>query len=158
MSIYPDIIRKTVKDIMDEPKEVKIRCKGYIPKELINGDWIDLKTAEAVTFKKGEYKEISLGIAMEIPEGYEAIVAPRSSTYKKYGIIMVNSIGIIDESYNGDGDIWRYPALAIRDTEIPEGTRIAQFRLLNHQPFIKFKLVDSLDNEDRGGIGSTGDK
>lgn len=158
MSIYPDIIRKTVKDIMDEPKEVKIRCKGYIPKELINGDWIDLKTAEAVTLKKGEYKEISLGIAMEIPGGYEAIVAPRSSTYKKYGIIMVNSIGIIDESYNGDGDIWRYPALAIRDTEIPEGTRIAQFRLLNHQPFINFKLVDSLNNEDRGGIGSTGDK
>ena len=93
---------------------------------------------------------------MEIPASYEAIVAPRSSTFKKYGIIMVNSIGIIDESYNGDGDIWRYPALALRDTEIPEGTRIAQFRLISHQPFIKFKLVDTLGNDDRGGIGSTG--
>lgn len=154
--IYPDKIRETVKAIINEPKEVKIRCKGYIPKELINGDWIDLKTAEEVTLKQGEYKEISLGIAMEIPAGYEAIVAPRSSTFKKYGIIMVNNIGIIDESYNGDGDIWRYPALALRDTEIPEGTRIAQFRLISHQPFIKFKLVDTLGNDDRGGIGSTG--
>ena len=154
--IYPDKIRETVKAIINEPKEVKIRCKGYIPKELINGDWIDLKTAEAVTLKQGEYKEISLGIAMEIPAGYEAIVAPRSSTFKKYGIIMVNSIGIIDESYNGDGDIWRYPALALRETEIPEGTRIAQFRLISHQPFIKFQLVDTLGNDNRGGIGSTG--
>lgn len=120
------------------------------------GDWIDLRAAEDVTLKAGEYKMIPLGVAMELPIGYEALVAPRSSTFKKYGVLLVNSIGIIDESYKGDNDEWNFLAYAVRDTTIPKNERICQFRIIKHQPGIEFVEVDTLGNADRGGIGSTG--
>ena len=120
------------------------------------GDWIDLRCAEDITMKAGDFRMIPLGVAMELPRGYEAIVAPRSSTFKKYGVILANSIGIIDESYKGDNDEWNFLAYAVRDTVIQKNERICQFRILPHQPFIQLREVESLGNPDRGGIGSTG--
>lgn len=120
------------------------------------GDWIDLRAAEDTYLAEGEFYLIPLGVAMELPEGYEALVAPRSSTFKKYGILLANSIGVIDESYKGDGDEWHFPALAMRDTFIEKNERICQFRIIAHQPMIHLKEVESLGNADRGGIGSTG--
>ena len=120
------------------------------------GDWIDLRAGEDVTLKAGEFKMIPLGVAMELPEGYEALVAPRSSTFKKLGIMLANSIGIIDESYKGDNDEWNFLAYAMRDTVIHKNERICQFRIIRHQPFIHLLEVETLGNADRGGIGSTG--
>ena len=120
------------------------------------GDWIDLRASENVTMKAGEYRMIPLGVAMELPKGYEALVAPRSSTFRKYGILLANSIGIIDESYKGDNDEWNFLAYAVRDTKIRKNERICQFRIIQHQPLIHLQEVDSLGNADRGGIGSTG--
>lgn len=122
------------------------------------GDWIDLRSAEDITLKKGEIAYIKLGISMELPTGYEAIVAPRSSTPKKFGIMCVNSIGVIDESYCGDEDEWRFPAIAIRDTEIHKNDRICQFRIIEHQPEFTLEEVEHLGNENRGGFGSTREK
>ena len=120
------------------------------------GDWIDLRCAEDVTMKAGEYRMIPLGVCMELPHGYEALVAPRSSTFKKYGVLLANSIGVIDESYKGDNDEWNFLAYAVRDTTIPKNERICQFRIIKHQPLIMLKEVEVLGNSDRGGIGSTG--
>ena len=120
------------------------------------GDWIDLRAAETVVMKAGEYRMSPLGVAMELPKGYEAIIAPRSSTFKKYGIILANSIGIIDEAYKGDNDEWNFLAYATRNTKIHKNERICQFRIIQHQPLIHLQEVDSLGNDDRGGIGSTG--
>ena len=125
-------------------------------RQLIKGDWIDLRCAEDVSMSKGEYKKIPLGIAIELPKGYEALIAPRSSTFEHYNVILVNSLGIIDESYCGDEDEWHFLAYAIKGTFIPKNTRIAQFRIIKHQPDIELKVVDVLGNENRGGIGSTG--
>lgn len=121
-------------------------------------DWIDLRAAEHVIMKKGEFKLISLGVAMELPKGYEAHVVPRSSTYKNFGVIQANHFGIIDESYCANEDVWRFPALAMRDTEINVNDRICQFRIMKHQPTIEFDEVLDLGNESRGGFGSTGIK
>ena len=121
-------------------------------------DWIDLRSAEDVIMKAGEFRLIPLGIAMELPAGYEAHVVPRSSTYKNFGIIQTNHMGVIDESYCGDYDQWFFPAYALRDTQIQKGDRICQFRIMEHQPVIEFEEVDSLGHKDRGGIGSTGRK
>lgn len=139
---------------------IKIKYLKDIAKiEKINvGDWIDLRAAEDVYIPKGEYAMIPLGIAMELPKGYEAIVAPRSSTFKKYGIVMANSIGIIDECYCGDNDEWQFCAIALRDTNIFKNERICQFRIIEHQPPVEIEEVKSLGNADRGGIGSTGRK
>lgn len=120
------------------------------------GDWIDLRAAEDVEMKAGEYRMIPLGVAMELPHGYEALVAPRSSTFKRYGIMLTNSIGIIDETYKGDNDEWNFLAYATRDTKIYKNERICQFRIIQHQPLIHLVEVDTLGNHDRGGIGSTG--
>ena len=120
------------------------------------GDWIDLRSAERVVLRKGDYKRISLGVAMELPEGYEAIVAARSSSFEKWGFIPVNGIGIIDNSYNGNNDIWNLLVYATRDAIIEKDERIAQFRILKNQPVISFSEVEDLGHEDRGGIGSTG--
>lgn len=119
-------------------------------------DWIDLRAAVTIELKAGEFKLIPLGIAMELPVGYEAHVVPRSSTFKNFGILQTNSTGIIDESYCGDNDQWFFPALAMRDTVINVNDRICQFRLVEHQPKIEFIEVETLGNEDRGGHGSTG--
>ena len=121
------------------------------------GDWIDLRTAENVTLHEGDFKLISLGVAIKLPKGYEAIIVPRSSTFYRYGIIMTNSMGIIDESYSGNNDIWKFPAYCLKDyTYIPKDTRICQFRIIKHQPKIEFKEVSQLNSFNRGGFGSTG--
>jgi dUTP pyrophosphatase len=119
-------------------------------------DWIDLRAAENVTMKKGDFHLIKLGVSMQLPQGYEAVVVPRSSTFKNFGIIQTNHMGVIDETYCGDNDVWMMPALAMRDTEIHFNDRICQFRIQKHQPHIEFEEVGVLLNKDRGGIGSTG--
>ncbi|MEY8352470.1 dUTP diphosphatase [Lachnospiraceae bacterium 54-53] len=119
-------------------------------------DWIDLRAAKEVVMKSGEFQLIPLGIAMELQSGYEAHVVPRSSTFKNYGVIQTNSMGIIDETYCGDNDQWFFPAYALRDTAIHINDRICQFRIMRHQPTISFAETDILANENRGGHGSTG--
>lgn len=119
-------------------------------------DWIDLRAAETVDMGPMEFKLIPLGIAMQLPAGYEAHVIPRSSTFKNFGIIQANRMGLIDESYCGDNDQWYFPAIALRKTTILANDRICQFRIMKHQPQIEFREVDNLNNESRGGIGSTG--
>lgn len=131
----------------------KIEKLQYIENK---SDWIDLRAAEKVVMKAGEFKLIPLGIALELPAGYEAHVVPRSSTFKNFGILQTNSMGIIDETYCGDNDQWFFPALAMRDTEININDRICQFRIMEHQPKLEFVEVDTLGNTDRGGHGSTG--
>lgn len=119
-------------------------------------DWIDLRSAEKVELKQGEFKLINLGISMQLPQGYEAHIVPRSSTFKNFGIIQTNHMGVIDETYCGDNDVWMMPVLATRDTEINVNDRICQFRIQKHQPHILFEEAEYLNNVDRGGIGSTG--
>ena len=119
-------------------------------------DWIDLRAAKEVELKQGEFALIPLGVAMELPKGYEAHVVPRSSTFKNFGIIQTNSMGVIDETYCGDNDQWFFPAYALRDTVIHVNDRICQFRIMEHQPALDFEETDVLGNEDRGGHGSTG--
>lgn len=119
-------------------------------------DWIDLRAAEDIVLKAGDFKLIPLGIAMELPEGFEGHIVPRSSTFKNYGIIQTNHMGVVDETYCGDNDQWFFPAYAIRDTTIHVNDRICQFRIMEHQPRLCFEACDSLGHEDRGGIGSTG--
>ena len=119
-------------------------------------DWIDLRASEQVTLKAGELALIPLGVAMQLPEGYEAHLVPRSSTFKNYGILQTNSMGVIDCSYCGDEDMWRMPVYATRDTVIEKNDRICQFRIQKNQPQIVFEECESLGNESRGGFGSTG--
>ncbi len=141
---------------------MKIRIKYFSDKiekiRYIDGksDWMDLRAAEDVELKAGDFRLIPLGIAMELPRGYEAHVVPRSSTFKNFGIIQTNSMGVIDESYCGDGDQWYFPAYALRDTVIRTGDRICQFRIMEHQPAFEFEEVERLEGSDRGGFGSTG--
>lgn len=120
------------------------------------GDWIDLCAADDYLLKCGDYALIHLGVAMELPSGYEAHIVPRSSCYKNFKIMQTNAMGIIDESYKGDNDWWYFPALAFEDTIIHKGDRICQFRIVEHQPSIEFIEVEELGNPDRGGHGSTG--
>lgn len=120
------------------------------------GDWIDLRAAETVEMKQGDFKLIPLGVAMKLPEGYEAHVVPRSSTYKNFGIIQTNHQAVIDESYCGDNDQWFYPVYALRDTVINKNDRICQFRIMKKMESVDFIEVDELKDKDRGGIGSTG--
>lgn len=119
-------------------------------------DWIDLRASEDVVLKKGEFKLIPLGVAMELPNGYEAHVVPRSSTFKNFGIIQTNSLGVIDNTYCGDNDMWKFPAIAMRDTVVHKNDRICQFRIMRNQPTIEFEEVNTLGNEDRSGFGATG--
>lgn len=142
--------------------KLKIRYAGCPhPLEMTDaGEWIDLYTAEDADMKAGDFKLISLGVAMDIGKDYEANIIPRSSTYMKWGIIQSNHFGEIDSSYNGDNDIWKFGAIALRDTFIPAGTRICQFRLNKTMKSefgqIEFEPVLTLGNADRGGFGSTG--
>lgn len=140
-------------------ESIKIKYNSQIIERIkkVNiGDWIDLRAAETVTLKAGEFKLIPLGIAMELPKGYEAHVVPRSSTFKNFGLIQTNGMGIIDETYCGDNDWWFMPAYALRDTKIEVNDRICQFRIMKHQPEMIFTEVEKLENNDRGGHGSTG--
>lgn len=120
------------------------------------GDWIDLRCAETVRLVRGEYRLLRLGVGMILPYGYEAHVLPRSSTPSKFGIILANSMGVIDNSYSGDDDEWKFPAVALWDTTIHKGDRIAQFRIVRNQPPIELQVVEHLNTISRGGIGSTG--
>lgn len=125
-------------------------------RQAMNGDWVDLRAAETVTMKAGEFRIISLGISAKLPEGYEAHIAPRSSTFKNFGVLQVNSVGVIDNSYSGDNDVWGFAAYAMRDTTIHEGDRICQFRIMRRMEPVEFVEVEHLDGEDRGGFGSSG--
>ena len=140
----------------------QIRIKYFSEKieklDYIDGksDWIDLRASEEVELKAGDFKLIPLGVAMELPKGYEAHLVPRSSSFKTWGIIQTNSMGVIDCSYCGDNDMWRMPVYATRDAVIHVNDRICQFRIVKNQPQIEFLQVDHLGNGDRGGFGSTG--
>lgn len=126
--------------------------------QIPNGDWVDLRAAERVEMSAGDFRLISLGVSMKLPDGYEAHVVPRSSTFKKWGILQTNSMGVIDNSYCGENDIWRFPALAMRDTVIEKGDRICQFRIVKKMAPVDFVEVEQMDGADRGGFGSTGTK
>lgn len=131
----------------------KIEKLAYIDGK---SDWIDLRAAKEMVLKAGEYAMIPLGVGMKLPEGYEAHIVPRSSTYKNYGLIQTNHMGVVDESYCGNNDQWHMPVYALRDTVIHVNDRICQFRIMEHQPKIVFEEVEALDAPDRGGFGSTG--
>lgn len=140
---------------------MKIKIKYFYSdlepiKKIAVGDWIDLRAAMTVRLNKGECGLIPLGVGMILPDGYEAHLLPRSSTPFKFGIMSANSMGVIDNSYSGDADEWHFPAVAIRDTVIKKGDRIAQFRIVKNQPPIEFEVAEHLNEKSRGGIGSTG--
>ena len=143
-------------------KEIKIKYLNddITRLEYIDGksDWIDLRAAEEVELKAGEFKLIHLGVAMQLPEGYEAHIVPRSSTFKKWGIIQTNHCGIVDNSYCGPNDWWRMPVFALRDTKIEVNDRICQFRIQKNQPTLVFNEVEDMEANNRGGFGSTGTK
>jgi dUTP pyrophosphatase len=138
--------------------KIKVKyLRDILPIEKIEaGDWIDLRCAEDIWLFEGEYCQIPLGVAMELPEGYEALVTPRSSTFHKYGVLLANSMGVIDNSYSGPDDEWHFLAYATRKTKIPKNERICQFRIQKNQPEIELVTVDELENPSRGGIGSSG--
>lgn len=131
-------------------------------KRIFVGDWIDLRTREDVVMECGTYRNIPLNVAIKLPDGYEAIMAPRSSTFKNFGILMANGIGVIDETYCGDDDEWQFPAYALNipghhdRVWIPKGMRIAQFRIIEHQPIFDIRTVVSHGEKNRGGFGTTG--
>ena len=154
---------KLVSDVMEEIKNKKtIKIKYHNPNlpklEYIDGksDWIDLRASRDCWFEKGQWGLIPLGISMKLPDGYEAHIAPRSSTFKHWGLLQVNSVGVIDESYCGDSDEWCMRVYATKDVHINEGDRVCLFRIMEHQPKIVFSEVKSLGEESRGGFGSTG--
>ena len=140
--------------------EIKIKyfCKDIEKLRFIDGksDWIDLRAAKDISLKAGEFALIPLGVGMKLPKGYEAHVVPRSSSFKNFGIIQTNSMGVIDESYCGDEDEWKFPAYAVRDTNIKVNDRICQFRIMEHQPNLTFVESEKLEDTNRGGFGSTG--
>ena len=138
---------------------IRINTHGHeLPAKAEGGDWYDLKTVEDVSLKEGEIKTISLGISLEIPKGYTAYILPRSSAPAKFGIEMINSMGVIDQSYCGDEDVIGFVARALRDTTIEAGTRIAQMGIYKSPENLEFEVVERLGNKNRGGFGSTGEK
>lgn len=136
--------------------KVKYHADIYPLEKTEAGDWIDLRVAEDVEMKAGEYKLIPLGVSMQLPPGYEALVIPRSSTFKHWGILQTNSCGLIDNSYCGDDDIWYFPAIATRDVLIEKNSRICQFRIQKKMKNVKFQTVNTLNNVNRGGLGHSG--
>lgn len=141
--------------------EVKIKYHDpELPKiqSIAQGDWIDLYAAETIEMQPMEFGIIPLGVSMKLPDGYEAHLAPRSSTFKKWGILMANSVGVIDNSYCGDNDVWGFAALAVRPTTIHKGDRIAQFRIMKKMEPVSFVEVEHMTDADRGGFGSTGER
>ena len=155
VNLYKNILKKG--RINDMEIKIKYHNPDLIKIEKIKqGDWLDLRAATAVELKAGQSAYINLGVSICIPEGYEAHLAPRSSTFKNYGILQTNSIGVIDNSYSGENDIWMMPVYATRDTKIEFNDRICQFRIISHQPEHNIVTVTKLDDTDRGGFGSTG--
>lgn len=140
---------------MEQTIKIKYFCDDLEP-VVFKGDWCDLRSAVDIDIKAGEHVLIPLGVGMILPDGYEALVAPRSSTYKNYGILQTNCPGVIDNKYSGNDDQWFYSVVAMRDTHISKNDRICQFRILENQPQIKFEKVEKLNEVNRGGHGSTG--
>ena len=139
-------------------KVIKVKYFNDDCKVERHGDWIDLKAAEDVSLRAGDYTQIPLGVAMKLPADYEAHLVPRSSTFRKYGVIQTNGVGIIDNGYSGDDDEWAMPVYATRDVMIREGARIAQFRIMQTMDDdVITHTVDKLNPISRGGFGSTGD-
>ena len=149
--------------------KIKVYLRNPLREMAINGDWIDLKANENITLHKGIDTLLDLGVAMQLPKGYEAIVLPRSSLYKHKHCIVVNSMGVIDNGYCGSNDIWYAHLISTEDDNIEVGERIVQFRIQLSQfasvwqkirwlfsNGVKIEYVDHLDNPNRGGIGSTG--
>lgn len=143
----------------DETEKIKIKYfDNEIDKieKISKGDWIDLRSAETIHLKKGEFHLIPLGVGMKLPDGYEANIVPRSSTYKNFKVLQTNCFAVIDNSYSGDSDQWMMPVIAMEDTTINKNDRICQFRINEIQPEIEFEVVEHLDDVSRGGFGSTG--
>lgn len=153
-----DIINEIYKNKKIKTNTIQIKYFTDIEKleKIQKGDWIDLRAAETIELKQGEFKLINLGVGMRLPDGYEANVVPRSSTFKTWGVLQTNSYGVIDNSYSGNNDQWKFPAYATRDTVINKNDRICQFRIQKIMEPIEFEVVDNLDETDRGGWGSTG--
>ncbi len=143
---------------MEEKIKIKYHVKELEKLRYIDGksDWIDLRVAEEVKMKAGEFRLISMGISVELPKGYEMWILPRSSAFKNFGVIQTNAMGVVDESFCGDNDIIHMPILAMRDTEMHINDRIGQFRIAKHQAEIHFVEVEHLNHADRGGFGTTG--
>ena len=142
---------------MQQTIKIKYHNQNLVKIEKVSfGDWIDLRAAETVELKAGESALISLGVSMKLPHGFEAHIVPRSSTFKNFGVIQTNHMGVVDNSYSGTNDVWKFSALAYRDTVINENDRICQFRIVEKMPDVFFEEVDELDKNDRGGFGSTG--
>lgn len=127
-------------------------------KKIDIGDWIDLRSAIDIHMIRGQFELIPLGIGMILPDGYEAHIAPRSSTFANFGILQTNGLGIVDNSYSGDNDQWMMPVLALRDTRIAKGDRICQFRIVQKMPAITIQETEHLNLVSRKGFGSTGKK
>lgn len=144
----------------DKAQTVQLKVFDEACRPEKNGDWIDLKAMEDVFLGMGEFRLIPLGVAMKLPDGYEAHIAPRSSTFKNYGIIMTNSVGVVDSNYCGPNDMWKMPVLklgaGLKGPLIKKGERICQFRIIKKQPKIVFEDSTLEDQKDRGGFGSTG--
>lgn len=157
---FVKLVEGQVKQKNTPPKiKVKYFSEDYPKlKQTELGDWIDLRADETVEYSAGDFLLVKLGIAMKLSEGYEAIIAPRSSTFKNYGVIMTNSLGVVDNSYSGDNDEWRFPMLAMRDGKITRGDRICQFRIQKSMGEVSLEYVEKLGDADRGGFGSTGVK
>lgn len=139
-----------------ENVKVKVLPGGHMPER--HGDWFDLATAEDCTLKAGESAVVSLGVCIGLPVGYEALLAPRSSTFKKWGLLQTNSVGVIDNAYCGDDDVWGWPCYATRAVTVPAGTRICQFRIQRTQPHCVLVPVECMSTPSRGGFGSTGEQ
>ncbi len=157
-SILGDIYDKIEENDNTNPQ---IKIKYHNPdmpklKQTKIGNWIDLYTSEEITLKAGEFKIISLGISMKLPEGYESNIVSRSSTFKHWGVLQSNAYGVVDESYSGNNDIWGYPCYATKDVTIPAFTRLCQFRINKIMPQVEFEEVDYLRYDNRHGFGSTG--
>lgn len=139
--------------------------KLIMPEQVAGSDWIDLRAAEDIWIPEGEFALIDLGVSIDMPYGYEAHVIPRSSLFKNFGLIQTNSMGLIDNSYCSDNDRWKFPAYCLQGRDFIDGRkgtmvhlndRICQFRVVENQPSITFREVDSLSGVTRGGFGSTG--
>lgn len=141
-----------------DAKVITIKYSDNVPHlvDLAEGDWIDLASPRSITYKKGDLVKVDFGVAMELPRGYEAHIAPRSSLFQNTGLILTNGVGVIDNAYCGDEDYWGAKFYATRDGLIEEGQRLCQFRIIENQPYIHFREVNHLGNKNRGGYGSTG--
>ena len=142
---------------MELPLRIKYFDKNIEKlKKTEKGDWIDLRSAIDISLKKGDFALIPLGVGMVLPDGYEAHIVPRSSTFKNWKIIQTNSVGIIDNSYSGENDQWMMPVYAVEDTKIKKNDRICQFRILEKMSVLEIQEVEHLNDVSRGGFGSTG--